>query len=129
MPTLTIFSDGAAKGNPGPASIGASLLEEGVEVATISEYIGIATNNVAEYKALEAAVLKALELGYQSIDINADSELMIKQLKGEYKVKNLELKVIYSSIKISLSKFENYSLNHVRREQNQRADALANLAI
>ncbi len=126
---VQIFSDGAAKGNPGPASIGASLLEDGIEIATISKYIGEATNNVAEYKALEAALNKAIELGYTSVEINADSELMIKQLKGEYKVKNIDLKKIYNSIKILLNNFKNYSLQHVRREQNQRADELANLAI
>jgi ribonuclease HI len=104
------------------------LIEEGKEIATISDYIGIATNNVAEYKALEAAVLKALELGYQDIEINADSELMIKQLKGEYKVKNQDLKTIYDRIKTLLSKFNKYILNHVPREQNKRADTLANLA-
>jgi ribonuclease HI len=125
---LKIFSDGAAKGNPGPASIGATLIENNQEIATVSEYIGIATNNVAEYKALEAALKKAIELGYQNVDIHADSELMIKQLKGEYKVKNEDLKIIHIKIKNLLSKFDNYTLNHVPREKNKRADALANLA-
>jgi ribonuclease HI len=125
---LKIFSDGAAKGNPGPASIGATLIENNQEIATVSEYIGIATNNVAEYKALEAALKKAIELGYQNVDIHADSELMIKQLKGEYKVKNEDLKIIHIKIKNLLSKFDNYTLNHVPREKNNRADALANLA-
>ncbi len=125
---MKIFSDGAAKGNPGPASIGATLIENNQEIATVSEYIGIATNNVAEYKALEAALKKAIELGYQNVDIHADSELMIKQLKGEYKVKNEDLKIIHIKIKNLLSKFDNYTLNHVPREKNKRADALANLA-
>ncbi len=125
---MKIFSDGAAKGNPGPASIGATLIENNQEIATVSEYIGIATNNVAEYKALEAALKKAIELGYQNVDIHADSELMIKQLKGEYKVKNEDLKIIHIKIKNLLSKFDNYTLNHVPREKNNRADALANLA-
>ena len=125
---LQIFSDGAAKGNPGPASIGASLVDAGEEIASISEEIGVATNNVAEYKALEAALIKALELGYKNIEVNADSELMIKQLKGEYKVKNQDLKVIYNSITTLLSKFEAKSLNHIPRNQNKRADQLANLA-
>ena len=126
---MTIFSDGAAKGNPGPASIGASLVCDDKEVATVSEAIGVATNNIAEYKALEAAITKALELGYSKISINADSELMIKQLKGEYKVKNADLKVIYSSIKTLLTKFDSYDLNHVTRDKNKRADELANLAL
>lgn len=83
---------------------------------------------MAEYKALEAAIMKALDLGYEDLVINADSELMIKQLKGEYKVKNQDLKVIYNSIKGLLSEVKTYTLNHVPRDQNQRADALANAA-
>ena len=125
---LKIFSDGAAKGNPGPASIGASLINDGHEVASISQEIGIATNNVAEYKALEAALVKALELGYKNVSINADSELMIKQLKGEYKVKNSDLKVIYNSITTLLNKFDSKTLQHIPRDENKRADQLANLA-
>ena len=77
---------------------------------------------------MEAALIKALELGYKKVEINADSELMIKQLKGEYKVKNADLKVIFNSIKTLLTKFESFSLNHIPRNENKRADALANLA-
>lgn len=104
------------------------MLEANTEVATISEAIGIATNNIAEYKALEAAISKAQDMGYTEIHINADSELMIKQLKGEYKVKNQDLKVIFNRIKTMLSSCKSYTLKHVRREQNARADELANLA-
>ena len=102
---------------------------DGEEVCAISEAIGVATNNVAEYRALQAAVQKAHDMGYQKLIINADSELMIKQLKGEYKVKNQELKKYFDAIKINLAEFDSYALNHVPREQNKRADSLANLAL
>lgn len=98
-------------------------------MATVSEAIGVATNNVAEYKALEAGLTKALELGYTKVEINADSELMIKQLKGEYKVKNQDLKVYFNSIKTMLGKFASFTLKHVPRNENKRADQLANLAL
>ena len=102
---------------------------DGEEICAISEAIGVATNNVAEYRALQAAVEKAQDMGYQKVIINADSELMIKQLKGEYKVKNQELKKYFDSIKATLRDFNECAFNHVPREQNKRADALANLAL
>lgn len=126
---LTIFTDGASKGNPGKASIGASLTIAGQEVAQVSKAIGIATNNIAEYTALLEALKLAQELGYKNLEIKADSELMIKQLNGEYKVKNPDIKVIYEQV-ISLKKsFARIKFTHVPREQNKRADKLANLAL
>lgn len=129
MNAAIIFTDGASKGNPGQASIGVSILEGDTEVATISEAIGLATNNIAEYTALLEGLRKVKELGYKEITVKADSELMIKQLKGEYKVKNPDIKVIYLQLQELIKAFDSISFNHVRREFNTRADQLANLAL
>lgn len=129
MSELTIYTDGASKGNPGPASIGVSICTSGEEVATISEAIGIATNNIAEYTALLEGLKRAIEMQAKIVHVNADSELMIKQMKGEYKVKNPDIKIIFNQIKSLVSQIEKVSFTHVRREYNQRADALANLAL
>lgn len=126
---LTIYTDGASKGNPGPASIGVSLIENAREIATVSKAIGIATNNIAEYTALLEGLKKAINLGYNHIQVMADSELMIKQLNKEYKVKNPEIKIIYEQIQKLLSNFKTIEFTHVRREKNVRADELANLAL
>lgn len=129
MSFAVMFTDGASKGNPGEASIGVSILEDGQEVAIISEPIGLATNNVAEYTALLEGLRKCNELGYTDVAVNADSELMIKQLKGEYRVKNPELKVIFLKLQELIRGFKSVSFTHVRREYNKRADQLANLAL
>jgi ribonuclease HI len=127
---LIIYSDGASRGNPGLAAIGASLQDNAnVEIANISETIGIATNNVAEYQALHEALKAAERLGYKRITVKADSELMIKQLQGLYKVKNKELLKIYLEIKLLEKGFDSVNYNHIPREQNKRADALANKAL
>lgn len=129
MTELTIYTDGASRGNPGPASIGVSICEGGEEVETISEAIGIATNNIAEYTALLEGLKRAIEMQAKIVHVNADSELMIKQMKGEYKVKNPDIKVIFNQIKSLVSQIGKVSFTHVRREYNQRADALANFAL
>lgn len=127
---LIIYSDGAARGNPGPAGAGAVLSSrDGTPVATISKYLGEMTNNQAEYQALKLALEEALKLGAASISIKADSELMVRQLNGEYKVKNHSIKVVFREISAMLSKFESWSVHHVPREQNSAADELANQAI
>ena len=104
------------------------MIQDGKEIATISEEIGIATNNIAEYTALAKALENAINLNCKQIIVNADSELMIKQLKKIYKVKNPELKIIYDKIQDLIKNFESIEFNHVPRNQNKRADALANLA-
>ncbi|MDD9899104.1 MAG: ribonuclease HI family protein [Candidatus Melainabacteria bacterium] len=129
MSSVIIFTDGASKGNPGPASIGASLVVDEKEVAWISESIGQATNNIAEYTALLEGLRKAQELGYQEVLVKADSELMVKQLNGEYRVKNPDIKVIFLKVQELIKEFDKISFTHVRREFNQRADQLANLAL
>ncbi len=126
---MTIYTDGASKGNPGPASIGVSLQENNKEIAVVSKAIGIATNNIAEYTALLEGLKKAQDLGYRSVQVMADSELMVKQMNREYKVKNPEIKQIFDQIQKLLTKFSSVKFTHVRREKNTRADELANLAL
>lgn len=125
-----IYTDGASKGNPGKASIGVSIMNNGQEIEAISKAIGIQTNNFAEYTALIEA-LKLLSDKYpgSEIDVFADSELMIKQLNGVYKVKNANIKPLYEMIRKLIPYFYKVSFTHVRREFNKRADELANLAL
>jgi ribonuclease HI len=124
---LIINTDGLSKGNPGTAAIGAMIKDErGKMLATISKRIGITTNNVAEYQALIAALQKALKLGGTQVIIRADSELMIRQLNGRYKIKSEGLKPLYIEVTQLLAKFETVSLKHIPREQNSEADKLAN---
>ena len=124
---ITIYSDGGARGNPGPAGIGAVLLSSDDNVLVeISEYIGETTNNQAEYRALLAALKKAKDLGAVEIEAYLDSELVVKQLNKEYKVKNKDLAPLFVQIyNISLG-FKKISFSHVRREMNKHADRLAN---
>ncbi len=130
MNKLISFTDGGARGNPGPAGIGAVLYDENkVMVAEISEYLGVATNNQAEYKALIAALKKALELGASELDCYLDSELVVKQLKREYKVKNQDLAPLFLIIHNLSLNFKKISYTHVPREKNQEADRLANEAM
>ncbi len=125
-----IFSDGGARGNPGPSGIGAVITDEaGVLLAEISQYLGFGTNNQAEYKALLSALKKAVELGLEEVECRLDSELVVKQLNREYKVKNKELAPLFLEIhNISLS-FKKISFTHIRREFNKEADRLANEAM
>ena len=125
-----LFTDGASRGNPGQAGAGAVLLsEDSQELATCSDYLGICTNNVAEYKALLLGLKKALELECHSLEINLDSELIVRQIQGRYKVKNEALKLLYTDVMTVLKNFTTWSVNHVPRSQNARADALANQGI
>lgn len=125
-----LFSDGAARGNPGPAGIGAVLKRgDGDTIAEISDYIGETTNNVAEYRALLAGVDRALSCGVRELEVRADSELLIKQLKGLYQVRNAKLKPLHRRALELLSRFSKVKLVHVRREFNAEADRLANLGI
>ena len=127
---LTIYTDGGARGNPGPAGIGAVLYDEQKNiVAEISEYIGETTNNQAEYKAVVAAIAKAKELGAEELDFYLDSELVVKQLNREYKVKTKGLAPLFVQIYNMILNFKKVSFSHVRREFNKEADMLANLAM
>jgi ribonuclease HI len=122
--------DGASRGNPGPASIGASLKrKDGQELACVSEAIGTATNNEAEYRALIAGLEMALKEGCKRIEVRADSELMVRQVSGQYKVKNENLKKFWQRAKELAAEFESFVMRHVPREENSRADELANQAL
>ncbi len=128
-PTLeaVLWTDGAARGNPGPAGIGAILKNESGEVLyTGSEFLGHTTNNVAEYKAVLLGLEGALAQGVSRIEVRADSELLIKQLKGEYRVKSPGLKPLYDEARKLLGRFASVKLTHIRRELNGEADRLAN---
>lgn len=126
----TVFVDGAARGNPGEAGAGAVITgPDGVIVKEVREYLGVATNNVAEYRALLMALNETLAMGIKKVRICADSELMVKQVNGVYRVKNEGLKPLYSEAVRLLKGFSSYSVTHVRREKNKEADRLANEAV
>lgn len=127
---LIIYTDGGARGNPGPAGIGAVLYNENKEVvAEISEYLGETTNNQAEYRAVLAAIKKATELKANELEFYLDSELVVKQLKREYKVKNADLAPLFLQIYNQSLSFKKISFTHIRRELNTVADKLANEAM
>ncbi|RJQ44926.1 MAG: Nif3-like dinuclear metal center hexameric protein [Gaiellales bacterium] len=122
--------DGGARGNPGPAGIGAVLLDsQGNSVAELSETIGNATNNVAEYQALIAGLMLAIDKGVSNLDVYSDSELVIRQLQGTYKVKNEGLRPLHRQALEQLDRLEGYRLHSVPREENAHADLLVNRAL
>ncbi len=126
----TLWSDGACRGNPGLAGVGAIIKGvDGKVLATVSEFIGKTTNNVAEYRALIRGAEAAKQAGVTVIEVRADSQLMIEQLKGNYAVKNEGLKVLYKEAKQVLQGFQRVVLQHVPRAENAEADELANLGI
>ena len=130
MTKITIHSDGAARGNPGPAGAGALLRDDGgTPVGEVCEYLGEATNNQAEYRALIFAIAEAKRLGATSLAIYADSELMVKQVRGEYRVKNEGLKPLFQEVVRGLRAIGDYTIEHLPRERNKEADKLANRAI
>ena len=127
---LRINSDGASRGNPGPAAIGATVKDEqGRLVASVSRAIGRATNNQAEYRALIAALEKAAELGAQRVDVRLDAELVVRQLQGRYRVKNAALRPLYLRAAGLLGEFEGFTIAAVPRAENAEADRLANQAL
>ncbi len=123
-----LFTDGASSGNPGEAGIGVILTTKDRRVE-ISEYIGNTTNNVAEYMALIRGLEKAKKLGIEKVDIFLDSELLVKQINGEYNVKNESLRSLYGKAISLLKSFCSYSIKHIPREKNAEADKLAKSAI
>jgi ribonuclease HI len=125
-----LFLDGASRGNPGPSGIGVVLRDEdsGREYE-LSEYIGNVTNNVAEYTALVAGLKKAKELGYAVVEVRSDSELLVKQLKGQYRVKAAALVPLWREARDLFASFRHVAVVHIPREANRRADQLSNLAI
>jgi len=127
---LVVNVDGGSRGNPGPAAIGVVIRDDdGGVVADAAEPIGPATNNVAEYRALIRGIELAAEHGATELELRGDSELVVKQIRGEYKVKDAGLKPLHAEARRALSAFESWSFNHVRRERNAEADALVNQAL
>jgi len=127
---LIAFTDGGARGNPGPAGYGVVVKDEsGRKVAGLSEYLGHQTNNFAEYQGLIAALEYAIEHGPKALKVISDSELLVKQIKGIYKVKNLTLQDLHGRAKQLISQLEWFSIGHAFREHNQEADRLANEAM
>jgi ribonuclease HI len=122
----TIHTDGAARGNPGPAACAFVIERPGQPAVEHTEKLGTATNNVAEYTALIRALERAAELGLRRLAINSDSELMVKQFSGEYSVKNPDLKELYDEARTLARRFDAVTLSHVRRAANRRADELCN---
>jgi ribonuclease HI len=128
--TITLQFDGGSRGNPGPAGIGVVLrAADGTVVNQLGRFIGRATNNVAEYKALITALEKAQEIGARRVKVLGDSELVVKQMRGEYRVKNPDLRVLYDEAQDLFRSFDAASIDHNYREDNSLADKLANLAM
>ena len=127
---LVAHSDGGARGNPGPAGYGVVIQDEsGRKVAALSEYLGHQTNNFAEYQGLIAALEYTLQHGPKALKLISDSELLVRQIKGIYKVKNPTLKDLHARAKELISKLDWFSIGHALREHNQEADRLANQAM
>jgi len=127
---VVISTDGVAVPNPGQAAIGATIKnKQGKLIASISEPIGYATNNQAEYRAIIAALETVIRLGINRADIRSDSELVVRQISGRYRVKNAALKPLYQKVKQLQSQLAVFSIIHIPREQNKEADRLAGRAL
>jgi ribonuclease HI len=127
---LVVNVDGGARGNPGPAAIGVVVSgPDGEVLEEHAERIGRATNNVAEYRALLNGIERAAALGASELELVGDSELIVRQMRGEYKVKDAALRELHTAAKRSLERFDRWSIRHVRREHNAAADRLVNEAL
>jgi ribonuclease HI len=127
---VLIHTDGASRGNPGPAAIGAIIRDRnGKLLAQVSQAIGVATNNQAEYRAVIAGLEKAHQLGATGVRLFSDSELVVRQLQGRYRVKNAALKPLFQRAVGLAGRLEHFSISYVPREQNTAADRLTNRAL
>jgi ribonuclease HI len=125
-----LWTDGGARGNPGPAAYAYVLeTEDGTVLDARGEAIGVATNNVAEYSALVAGLSRALEAGIRELEVRSDSELMVKQMRGEYRVKNKDLQSLFLDASRAAREIGRVTYTHVRREHNELADRLVNEAL
>ena len=126
-----IHTDGAARGNPGPAGAGAALRDaaDGSLVSELAVYLGERTNNYAEWTAVELALLRARDLGADAVDLRTDSELVARQIAGRYRVKHPDLKPIHARVMAMVGELRAYTVGHVPRERNLVADRLSNVAI
>jgi ribonuclease HI len=126
---LTIYTDGASRNNPGEAGAGVCILRDGKPIEMIARYLGMTTNNIAEYSAAIIGLEYAVKLGAGKVKLRADSELLVKQVNGLYKVKNEGLKPLYARVKELIAKIACVEVEYIPRERNKEADALANKAI
>ena len=126
---LTIFTDGASRNNPGEAGAGIFIVRDSVPIEMITRYLGRTTNNVAEYTAAIIGLEHAVKLRASSVKLYADSELLVRQLNGQYKVRNEGLKPLFAKVKELIAKIGCVEVQYIPREQNKEADALANRAI
>jgi ribonuclease HI len=127
---IVAYCDGGSRGNPGPSGYGVSIEDTaGHPIADLSEFLGVKTNNFAEYSGLLAALEYALAHGYPQLRVIADSELMVKQMKGQYRVNSPELRPLWEEAKRRVAGLERFEIQHVLRGKNKRADALANQAM
>jgi ribonuclease HI len=125
-----LYTDGASRGNPGPAAIGAVITDgQGSVLARISRRIGITTNNQAEYRAIIVALEEAIKLGATHVELKSDSELVVKQINGRYRVKNPALRPLHQRVKELQSRFQSFSVAAIPRRQNVAADRLSNAAL
>jgi ribonuclease HI len=127
---IVAYCDGGSRGNPGPAGFGVYIQDAaGAVLAELSQYLGKRTNNFAEYSALLAALEFAIAEGHKSLRVVSDSELMVKQIKGQYRVNSTELRPLYEEARRRIPELEQFQITHVLREKNRHADRLANLAM
>jgi ribonuclease HI len=127
---IVAYCDGGSRGNPGPAGFGVYIQDsEGKVLAELSEFLGVHTNNFAEYSALLAAIEFAINFDHKSLRVISDSELMVKQMKGQYRVNSPELRPLYEEARRRIPKLDRFQIQHVLREKNRHADRLANLAM
>jgi ribonuclease HI len=127
---VIIYTDGAARGNPGPAAIGIIIKDEaGLTIGKISRRLGVTTNNQAEYQAIIVGLEKAIGLGAKIVAVKSDSELVVKQINGHYKIKNTILRPLYQRVVQLTGLLESFAIAYIPREQNRAADALANKAL
>ena len=125
-----LYADGGSRGNPGPAGIGAVILDaKKKKVKEIFKYIGETTNNNAEYNALIAGLEEVRSLGGDEVIVNLDSELVVKQINGEYRVKNADIKPLFEIAIEALKNFKSFEIRHIDRSKNKEADKLVNKAI
>jgi ribonuclease HI len=128
--SIVAYIDGGARGNPGPAGYGVRIEDErGALIGEFSGFLGSATNNVAEYNGLLAALRYAEQHGHRAVHVKSDSELLVKQMRGEYRVKNAGLQPLYQQARAIALRLDRVVFEHVRREQNKDADRLANMAM
>jgi len=127
---FSLYTDGASRGNPGPGGAGSVIRDgEGTVIATLKKYLGLCTNNEAEYQALIMGLEEAVRRGCSRLDIFLDSELLVRHISGAYRIKSKNLLKYFNQVKNLLSLFESYTITHIDRSLNRAADRLANEAI